>query len=52
VRHLVQNHGGSVQAASDGAGKGTTFTIRLPALETHASEPAYEAGRAAGGERG
>jgi signal transduction histidine kinase len=56
VRHLVQHHGGSVQAASEGAGKGTTFTIRLPALEANASEPAAilsdAAGRVAGAERG
>lgn len=30
VRHLVQDHGGSVLAASEGAGKGSTFTVTLP----------------------
>ncbi len=30
VRHLVELHGGSVQAASAGLGEGATFTIRLP----------------------
>lgn len=30
VRHLVDLHGGSVQADSAGPGKGATFTIRLP----------------------
>jgi CheY-like chemotaxis protein len=30
VRHLVELHGGSVQADSEGLGKGSTFTIRLP----------------------
>ncbi|HEX7317998.1 MAG TPA: ATP-binding protein [Pyrinomonadaceae bacterium] len=30
VRHLVELHGGTVRAESDGEGKGSTFTIRLP----------------------
>jgi signal transduction histidine kinase len=30
VRHLVELHGGSVEAASDGRDRGATFTIRLP----------------------
>ena len=30
VRHLVEIHGGSVGAKSDGPGKGATFTVRLP----------------------
>lgn len=30
ARHLVELHGGIIQAASDGEGKGTTFTILLP----------------------
>lgn len=30
VRRLVELHGGTIQAASDGPGKGSTFTIRLP----------------------
>jgi signal transduction histidine kinase/DNA-binding response OmpR family regulator len=32
VRRLVELHGGSVQALSDGPGKGAEFVIRLPAL--------------------
>jgi signal transduction histidine kinase/DNA-binding response OmpR family regulator len=30
VRDLVKRHGGSVEAHSDGLGKGSTFTVRLP----------------------
>lgn len=30
VRHLVELHGGSIKADSDGEGKGATFTIQLP----------------------
>jgi signal transduction histidine kinase/DNA-binding response OmpR family regulator len=30
VRDLVKRHGGSVEAHSDGLGKGSTFTIRMP----------------------
>ncbi|HVJ19683.1 MAG TPA: ATP-binding protein [Polyangiaceae bacterium] len=30
VRHLVELHGGQVRADSEGAGKGSTFTVTLP----------------------
>jgi signal transduction histidine kinase len=33
VRSLVQLHGGSVRAQSEGVGKGSAFTVRLPSLE-------------------
>jgi PAS domain S-box-containing protein len=32
VRHLVELHGGSVSAHSEGEGKGATFVVRLPLL--------------------
>jgi signal transduction histidine kinase len=30
VKHIVELHGGSVTAASEGAGKGATFVVRIP----------------------
>jgi signal transduction histidine kinase/CheY-like chemotaxis protein len=38
VRHLVEIHGGSVSAHSDGAGKGATFTVTLPLLADQPGE--------------
>jgi CheY-like chemotaxis protein len=32
VRHMVEAHAGSVHAASDGPGKGATFTVELPMM--------------------
>ncbi|HXJ64331.1 MAG TPA: PAS domain S-box protein, partial [Actinomycetota bacterium] len=39
VRSLVQMHGGSIAATSEGAGKGSTFTFRLPLVEAPARSP-------------
>jgi PAS domain S-box-containing protein len=41
VRRLVELHGGSVHAHSDGPGRGSAFTVRLPMRmeEAHASSP-------------
>lgn len=35
VRHLVELHGGTVQAFSSGEGQGATFAVRLPLLVAH-----------------
>ena len=41
VKRLVEMHGGSVSAASDGVGKGSEFTVRLPIIveSTTAAQP-------------
>ena len=38
VRRLVEMHGGSVTAASAGAGKGSTFEVRLPLAASDAAQ--------------
>ena len=35
VRHLVELHGGTVSAFSDGEGQGSTFTVKLPLMPDH-----------------
>jgi PAS domain S-box-containing protein len=50
TRQLVDLHGGVIHAASDGAGQGATFTIRLP--ETPALAAAGDAVAASTGEAG
>jgi CheY-like chemotaxis protein len=41
ARQLAELHGGTIVAASDGLGRGATFTLRLPLMIVHAtpSEP-------------
>ena len=51
ARHLVEAHGGTVHAESDGPGKGSTFVVRLPLrpgtrpLEPGAHRAAWGQGR-------
>jgi signal transduction histidine kinase/CheY-like chemotaxis protein len=40
VRSLVELHGGSVVAASEGSGRGSVFTVRMPCLLPAAFAPA------------
>ena len=55
VRHVVEMHGGTVEAFSEGENRGATFTVRLP-LERAASgaaiEPVAERDRRAGDIKG
>src|SRR5689334_8535709 len=37
ARSLAELHGGSIAAKSDGLGKGSEFTVRLPAAIGHAA---------------
>ena len=48
VKKLVELHGGTVAAKSEGPGKGCEFLVRLPA----AKSPAEAAGRQSRGARG
>ncbi|HEX9967459.1 MAG TPA: ATP-binding protein, partial [Solirubrobacterales bacterium] len=40
VRALVDLHGGSIEARSDGPGRGSEFVLRLPLRQAAAAEPA------------
>jgi two-component system CheB/CheR fusion protein len=39
VKALAELHGGSVEASSDGPGRGSTFTVRLPTCAPPAARP-------------
>jgi signal transduction histidine kinase/ActR/RegA family two-component response regulator len=39
VRHLVEAHGGSVEAQSGGIGRGSTFIVKLPIATASAEQP-------------
>jgi PAS domain S-box-containing protein len=47
VRHLVELHGGTVHAASEGPGRGATFTVRLPPAQPRQVQPGRPAPPAA-----
>lgn len=42
VRSLVELHGGSVEARSEGPGRGSEFVVSLPALPEHGAEAGRE----------
>ena len=51
VKRLARLHGGDASAESDGLGKGATFTVRLPAIETpELVQAALASGRSVDGE--
>ena len=50
ARRLAAMHGGSLTAASQGVGRGTTFTLRMPTLQAVGEEPT-EAGAPVNGAR-
>ncbi|MBC7843950.1 MAG: PAS domain-containing protein [Gemmatimonadaceae bacterium] len=43
VKGLVERHGGSVEARSDGEGRGSEFVVRLPVLSSAARDVARDA---------
>jgi hypothetical protein len=48
VRHLVELHGGSVTAHSEGIGLGAVFTVRFPSAEMDGYENSLVSRQAAG----
>ena len=48
-KSLLELHGGSIVAHSDGPGKGSTFTVRLPLHQEHVPEPPASAWGELGG---
>jgi PAS domain S-box-containing protein len=42
VKSLVEMHGGTVMAQSEGPGQGSEFIVRLPTVEAGAAQPALE----------
>jgi signal transduction histidine kinase/ActR/RegA family two-component response regulator len=52
VKYLVEQHGGTVGAASGGEGQGASFTLRLPAASAQALAPYFERQGGAGATAG
>ena len=42
VRHIIEAHGGTAQAVSEGEGKGATFTLELPTVPPTAAAPSAD----------
>jgi PAS domain S-box-containing protein len=42
ARHLVELHGGTIQAESQGSGQGATFTVKLPLRDVRSLETSLE----------
>lgn len=51
VRHLIEMHGGSVRAESEGLGQGATFVVELPRSRANAAAPSSSATLVAPGEK-
>ena len=49
ARRLVEQHGGSITATSDGTGRGSTFSVRLPVVTGRMPEAAGKPGEAGDG---
>jgi signal transduction histidine kinase/DNA-binding response OmpR family regulator len=50
VKDLVKRHGGTVSASSDGLGKGSEFTVRLPLAKEAEAQASAQAGTAVAAE--
>jgi PAS domain S-box-containing protein len=51
VRHLIEVHGGTVEAFSEGEGKGSTFTVRMPLRAVSPDEAADDQRERLSGDR-